>query len=121
MNILWLHDNIEDHKELDKQLKTFEKPVVSFTDAQSCTTFLTTSGQQNTNRSSILVVLNRVARQIVPEIHSYTTLLFVIIYCTKNDSKIKWASKYSKVKFLYMCVDVNKLLRFAWHRSKVST
>jgi len=101
MNILWLHDNINDHKEIDKQCKNFEKPIISFTDAESCISFLTISDQQNNIRPSILVVLNRTARQIVPEIHSYTALLFIIIFCTKNDNKIKWASKYKKVKLRY--------------------
>jgi hypothetical protein len=122
MNILWLHDNINDHKELDKQLKNFEKPIVNFTDGDSCISYLTHSDQSNNDRPSILIVLNRVARQIVPEIHSYTTLLFIIIFCTKNDNKIKWTKKYNKVEFLYICINIDKLLSFfSSHRSEAST
>jgi hypothetical protein len=98
MNILWLHDNINDHKQLDKELKKFEKSIMNFTDNQSCISFLTNSNQQMCNQPSILVILNRISHQIVPEIHSFTNLLFIVIFCTKNDNKIKWATKYNKVE-----------------------
>lgn len=97
MNILWLHDNVEDHKELHVHLENFEKSIVNFTDGRSCIEFFENSKQQNENRLSILVVLNRIARQIVPEIHSETTLTSVIVFCTKADNKIKWINKYNKV------------------------
>ncbi|CAF1339646.1 unnamed protein product [Rotaria sp. Silwood1] len=102
MNILWLHDNINDHKELDKQLKNFEKPIINFTDDRSCIAFLKTSEQENNDRPSVLIVLNRIGRQIVPEIHSYTTLLSIVIFCTKNDNKIKWANKYNKIRGIFI-------------------
>jgi hypothetical protein len=109
MNILWLHDNINDHKELDKQLKNFEKSITSFTDSQSCISFLTNSDQQMCNQPSILIILNRIGHQVVPEIHSFTNLLSIVIFCTKNDNKIKWATKYNKVYCFDICIKTAKL------------
>jgi hypothetical protein len=118
MNILWLHDNVNDHKELDKELNNFEKPLINFICGQSCISFLTNTEQQNHDRPSILIVLNRIARQIVPEIHSHTSLLFIIIFCTKDDNKIKWASKYTKVHLFHICINTSKVLLFSLIRSK---
>lgn len=108
MNIVWLHDNINDHTELDKYLQNFEKPIVSFIDSIPCIGFLTNSNQQKSDRPSIVIVLNRVARQIVPEIHSFPKVLFIIVFCVKKDNKIKWISKYNKVRCLYTCGDLCK-------------
>jgi hypothetical protein len=102
MDILWLHDTINDHKKLNEELQKFEKPTINFTDNESCISFLSNSERQNNDRPLVLIVLNRIARRIVPEIHSYTPLLFIIVFCTKKDNKVKWASKYNKVHFLYI-------------------
>jgi hypothetical protein len=99
MNILWLHDNINDHQGIDKELKDFEKPIMNFLDGQTLISSFTNSEQQKHSQPSILIILNRIARQIVPEIHSFTTLRSVVIFCTKNDNKIKWAGKFNKVIF----------------------
>jgi hypothetical protein len=103
MNILWLHDNINDHKEVVEELQDFEKLVRNFTDSQSCLSFLKNAEQQHNSQSSILVVVNRIGRQIGPEIHSYRTLSLIVGFYTKDNKRVKWANKYSKVHFIHTC------------------
>ncbi|UJR11387.1 hypothetical protein I4U23_015567 [Adineta vaga] len=118
MNILLLRDINNDHDELIKTLKTFEKPVVILNDMQLCISFLSNSSHQINNRQSILIVLNRVGRQIVPEIHSLVNLSFIVIFCTKKDNKIKWTGKYNKIKGIY--INSEELVKCVRHLMKKS-
>jgi hypothetical protein len=46
----------------------------------------------------MLITVNTLGRQIVPEIHCDNQLKAVFIYCIDNNEKIKWTTKYDKVR-----------------------
>lgn len=46
----------------------------------------------------VLITLNTLGRQIVPEVHFNNRLNAVYIYCRKDNERIKWARCYDKVK-----------------------
>jgi hypothetical protein len=95
-NVVWLHDNDDDHKSLTRELERLDVPLERFVDGIACQNFL--NSQEENGKGSILIVLNRLGHQYVPEFQSYNTLTSIYVFCTNTNEKTKWTLKYPKVK-----------------------
>ncbi len=51
-------------------------------------------------RPVLLITVNALGRQIVPEIHSDNQLKAIFVYCIDDKEKIRWTTKYNKVGIL---------------------
>ncbi|CAF3807400.1 unnamed protein product [Rotaria sp. Silwood1] len=125
MNILWLHDNINDHKELDKQLKNFEKPIINFTDDRSFPIIapvyrLDYQDIHNVSPSSTkpdyltdltdekisFIVSDAFGQHIVPLIHEIPQIKSIYVFCGVNKSNYEaWAKEYEKIKGVFTQIE----------------
>lgn len=77
-----------------RQLSRLDSSLIIFKQINSCLSHLQSVTYE---RPLILITVNTLGRQIVPEIHSNNKLKAIFIYCVMNDKKIKWTTKYDKV------------------------
>jgi hypothetical protein len=77
---------------IQQQLSRLDSSLIIFKQINSCLDYF-----QTVTHPVILITINALGRQIVPEIHSHNKLKAIFIYCVMNDKKIKWNTKYDKV------------------------
>ncbi|CAF2859631.1 unnamed protein product [Rotaria sp. Silwood2] len=94
---------LDDHPNeiLQNQLYRLDSSLIVFKRIDLCLNYVRSTVHIH---PLILVTVNALGRQIVPEIHSDNRLNSVFIYCTTNGDKIKWTTKYNKIKLVTMNV-----------------
>jgi len=90
-------------KELQDHLYELNPSMLIFDRFDTCQKYFNSTN--NINKPIILITINRMGREFVPEVHSCDQLKQIYIFvCAgiNDDQKVKWAAKYNKVSHYYI-------------------
>ena len=96
-SLIWLDSTSATSKDLadaQKQLRKQIQCLKTFCDAEQCKTYIQSLGKEE---RVIFVVSYRLAREVIPEIHSLQQILSVYLYAFDKRVDDTWVKPFSKV------------------------
>lgn len=102
-HLVWLDKNIDNHNNQQKlnRLHELDDKIKTFTTKEKSIEYI-----RNTKSSIIFIISGSLSKEVIPEIHDYTCIIAIFIFCTKFEQIPQL--KFSKIRAT--CTDTDELI-----------
>jgi hypothetical protein len=120
-HLVWLDKNIENDVNQQKlnQLHELDDQIKTFASKKQCIDYIQRQNDRNTKSYIIFIISGSLSKEVIPEIHDYTCILAIFIFCTKSEQ----VQHLTFPKIRLICTDTNELIvriRNYMNRDKIS-